>query len=473
MLRKTECLATQPINAASVYRRDIDGLRAVAVLSVLAFHAFPGWVKGGFIGVDIFFVISGYLISGHIFESLEQGRFSLVGFYARRIRRIFPALCLVLVACLAFGWVALLSDEYLQLGKHAAAGAGFISNLVLWQESGYFDNTAATKPLLHLWSLGVEEQFYILWPVLAWAAWRMRVNALAAIVVLAGVSFALNIHFVRSDPVLNFYSPITRFWELLAGAALAQLEREKHGIPRPLSCNIQSAGGCLLLLCGLALTREDAAFPGWWAGLAVLGTVFTISAGPTALINRIVLSNPLFVAVGLISYPLYLWHWPLLSFATLIESNMPTRSIRITLVISAFVLATLTYFLVERPLRFGGYRRLKIVGLVTTMALIGVVGLWIYSKEGLPARPAIQGIPAINEQFVGPLWKYTKNDICLNRYPFPDAASYGWWFCMARAAERAPARRQLCQPALSRLRKPSSTGPAKHSFNRDLPCVAG
>lgn len=148
------------------YRPDIDGLRAIAILSVVVFHAFPSWIKGGFIGVDVFFVISGFLISTIIFENLDKGTFSLTEFYARRIKRIFPALILVLVACFAFGWFALLADEYQQLGKHIAGGAAFISNFVLWDESGYFDNAADTKPLLHLWSLGVEEQFYIIWPLL-------------------------------------------------------------------------------------------------------------------------------------------------------------------------------------------------------------------------------------------------------------------------------------------------------------------
>jgi peptidoglycan/LPS O-acetylase OafA/YrhL len=152
------------------YRPDIDGLRAVAVLSVVAFHAFPAWMKGGFIGVDVFFVISGFLISTIIFENLDRGTFSFAEFYARRIKRIFPALLLVLIASFAFGWFALLADEFKQLGKHIAAGAGFVSNLVLWSEAGYFDNSAETKPLLHLWSLGIEEQFYIIWPFVLWFA---------------------------------------------------------------------------------------------------------------------------------------------------------------------------------------------------------------------------------------------------------------------------------------------------------------
>jgi len=203
------------------YRRDIDGLRAVAVLSVVAFHAFPDWMKGGFIGVDIFFVISGFLISTIIFENLDRGTFTFFEFYARRIKRIFPALLLVLIASFVFGWFALLADEYKQLGKHIAAGAGFVSNLVLWSEAGYFDNSAETKPLLHLWSLGIEEQFYIVWPFFLWFAWKKKFNLLTLTVILTLISFTLNLKGISENSVAIFYSPQTRFWELLSGSILA------------------------------------------------------------------------------------------------------------------------------------------------------------------------------------------------------------------------------------------------------------
>ena len=203
------------------YRPDIDGLRAIAVLSVVAFHAFPNWIRGGFIGVDVFFVISGYLISTIIFENLDSGTFSFAEFYARRVKRIFPALLLVLTASYAFGWFALFADEYKQLGKHIAAGAGFVSNIVLWNEAGYFDSSAETKPLLHLWSLGIEEQFYVVWPLLLWLAWKQKFDLLTITIIVALVSFFLNINGVKEDTVATFYSPQTRFWELLCGSLLA------------------------------------------------------------------------------------------------------------------------------------------------------------------------------------------------------------------------------------------------------------
>jgi len=184
---------------AGRYRPDIDGLRAIAILSVLAFHAFPAALPGGFVGVDVFFVISGYLITGLLLDDLAIGRFSLVDFYKRRIRRIFPALLVVLIACLAYGWVEMRTVVYAQLGKHVAAGAGFVANLLLWSEAGYFDNVSASKPLLHLWSLGIEEQFYLAWPLLLWLLWRFR-HLRIAIGLLLCASLALGLWLARTSP---------------------------------------------------------------------------------------------------------------------------------------------------------------------------------------------------------------------------------------------------------------------------------
>lgn len=203
------------------YRPYIDGLRAVAVLSVLIFHAFPEWLSGGFIGVDVFFIISGYLISTIIFVNINERRFSFVEFYARRVNRIFPALFVVLIFSYAFGWLNLLADDFAKLGKHIAGGAGFVSNLILWNESGCFDKAAELKPLLHLWSLGIEEQFYFVWPLAIFFIARWPKKVLPFILVLAGISFGLNVLYINTNPVATFYSPITRFWELLIGSLLA------------------------------------------------------------------------------------------------------------------------------------------------------------------------------------------------------------------------------------------------------------
>lgn len=393
------------------YRPDIDGLRAIAVLSVVAFHAFPSWVRGGFIGVDVFFVISGYLISTIIFENLDKGTFSFSEFYSRRIRRIFPALLLVLIACFAFGWFALLADEYKQLGKHIAAGAGFLSNLILWNEAGYFDNSAETKPLLHLWSLGIEEQFYIVWPLLLWFAWKRKFNLLTITVVVAVATFILNLKGVKQDMVATFYSPQTRFWELLSGSLLAWFTLYKNdtftGIKskidvwlsrivysekqdndgRTLS-NVLSFVGLFLLLYGFWRINKELSFPGKWALVPVLGAVLIITAGSKAWVNRTILSNKLAVWFGLISFPLYLWHWPILSFARIVESEVPSRNIRIAAVVLSIVLAWLTYKLVERPLRFGNYSKVKVAVLVILMTIVGYVGYNTYDRDGLRFRRA-------------------------------------------------------------------------------------
>jgi peptidoglycan/LPS O-acetylase OafA/YrhL len=402
-----------PLLSHTKHRPDIDGLRAIAVLSVVAFHAFPSWVRGGFIGVDIFFVISGYLISNIIFENLDKGTFSFAEFYARRIKRIFPALLLVLIASFTFGWFVLLANEYKQLGKHIAAGAGFISNFILWGESDYFDNSAETKPLLHLWSLGIEEQFYIIWPLLLWVAWKGKFNLLTITILVAIASFILNIKGIKHDIVATFYSPQTRFWELLSGSLLAwvalykkdALTNFKHKLDGWLShivysdkpradgktlSNAFSFFGLLLLVYGFWRVNKELSFPGKWALVPVLGTVLIIMAGSKAWINHKILSNKVAVWFGLISFPLYLWHWPLLSFARIIESEVPSRNIRIAAILLSIALAWLTYKLVEYPIRYGGHGKVKVTLLVVLMTIVGYVGYNTYDRNGLSFRFAIQ-----------------------------------------------------------------------------------
>jgi len=376
------------------YRADIDGLRAVAVLSVVGFHLFPGWIHGGFIGVDIFFVISGFLISTIIFGNLEQGTFSFTKFYGRRIRRIFPALLSMLIGCLLFGWFALLPNDYAQLGKHVAGGAGSIANFMLWQEAGYFDHESWSKPLLHLWSLGIEEQFYIIWPPLICLIWKKRFNKLLIIVLITVISFALNVIEVHSDSVAAFYSPQTRFWELLFGAILAwsslyqqaELKRLEAKVNIWLIRNAAAFMGASLIAYSLYNITEDAMFPGFWALLPTFGTALVIAAGPGAWINRVVLSNRFLVWIGLISFPLYLWHWPLFSFAHIIENDMPTRTARIMVFIVSVVLSWLSYEFIEKPIRFGANSRRKTITLIVLMTIIGCAGYACYDKNGFKSR---------------------------------------------------------------------------------------
>lgn len=363
------------------YRADIDGLRAIAVLSVVGFHAFPNLIQGGFIGVDVFFVISGFLICTIIFENLEKGTFSFVEFYVRRIKRIFPSLLLVLVASYIFGWFTLFIEEQKQLGKHIAYAAGFVSNIVLWSEAGYFDNSSETKPLLHLWSLGIEEQFYIVWPPLLWLAWKWKFNLFAVSILVTVLSFYLNVEGVQKDIVASFYSPQTRFFELLCGSLLAWMTLYKRAavvsmqdVDGNFLPNVLSFLGLLLLAYGFFRINKNFSFPGYWVIVPVGGAVLILSAGPNAWLNRTVLSNRIAVWFGLISFPIYLWHWPLLSFARIVESGLPSLSVRIAAVLLAILLAWLTYVFVERPIRFGKHGWRKAFVLVVLMLGVGCIG---------------------------------------------------------------------------------------------------
>jgi peptidoglycan/LPS O-acetylase OafA/YrhL len=369
----------QKMNSATgrvgAYRPDIDGLRAVAVGSVVAFHAFPNLVKGGFVGVDIFFVISGFLISGIIFGALEADGFSYANFYGRRIRRIFPALIAVCAATLLAGWYVLLPDEFEHLGKHLAAGAAFVSNGALWYESGYFDAASDTKPLLHLWSLAIEEQFYIVWPLVLGLVWRRKRGFLVVTLSIALVSFVINVATVGHDPVAAFYSPLSRFWELMLGGVLAYIAMhrpevlQRHGTAR-------SWAGAALVGAGIFVLTKERAFPGYWALLPTVGACLLISAEPDAWFNRRILSARPMVWIGLISYPLYLWHWPILVFAKIVKGKVLTPVDRLEAVAASVVLAYLTYRLLERRLRHAAGTRVP-QGLAAVMAGIAATGLVI------------------------------------------------------------------------------------------------
>lgn len=375
----------------NTYRPDIDGLRALAVSLVVLFHAAPDILPGGFIGVDLFFVISGYLITSIIAAELQEERFSLRHFYIRRVRRIFPALALVLGACLAAGWWLLLADEYAQLGKHVAAGAGFMANLALWHEAGYFDQDAMAKPLLHLWSLGVEEQFYLVWPLVLWLIWRSRWHPWWSPGALLAASFVFNLLTLRHDASGAYYLPWNRFWELMAGGLLAMMQGRTGAVPRALQkppawfSHATSVLGSCAIATGLVFINVESRFPGWWAWLPVAGGVLLIASGPQAFVNRWLSWRPV-VFVGLISYPLYLWHWPLLSFAHILHGQTPPDSVRLGAVLLAVLLSVLTYVLVERPLRFGPRRRHTVALLASSIALMGTAGALAWWQTGMPNR---------------------------------------------------------------------------------------
>ena len=347
---------SQPLHMT--YRPDIDGLRAIAILAVLAFHAAPGWVRGGFVGVDIFFVISGFLITGIIVRNVDAKRFSYAEFYGRRIRRIFPALFIVLLATLAIGWFMLLPDEYEELGWQTIAATLFSSNLLLWSEAGYFDPSSSVKPLLHLWSLGIEEQYYLLWPLILILTTRISRHRTMILMLLGAASLAAYVWIdKRVDPIQAFYAPYTRFWELLIGSFLSissfdpiadTLSRVRLSRFEPKIREFASGLGLIMILAAIAYSH-----PGIRSVLPTAGAALVIAAGPRTFFNRWLLSNRVAVYIGLISYPLYLWHWPLLAYVNIadVEGLALFRVLKLSALALAFVAAALTYLIVELPIR--------------------------------------------------------------------------------------------------------------------------
>ena len=365
------------------HRGDIEGLRAVAVLLVVIFHAAPEALPGGFIGVDIFFVISGFLITGIVARELAAARFSLAAFYGRRIRRIFPALILVLAAVLVLGWLFMLPDAYARLSSDVAAAAAFSANIALLLQSGYFDVEGARNPLLHLWSLGIEEQFYLVWPLLLMAAARLRIGLAGVAIAIAFGSFLLDVALIGPHPVATFYLPFTRAWELLAGAILALCWDRIPQTGR--SSDWRAVLGAALIVLAVISLDPRSAFPGWWAALPVAGSALLLSAPGALGAHHILASRPM-AFVGAISYPLYLWHWPLLVFFATIKFA-PLTLLESGLVVAlSIALAFATTRLVEAPIRHGRPYRVKIAALCAAMAMLAVAGALVMQASGFEFR---------------------------------------------------------------------------------------
>lgn len=370
------------------YRPDIDGLRAIAVLAVIFFHAGLG-VPGGFVGVDVFFVISGYLISGLILKDLEQDQFSLIDFWSRRVRRIFPALLVMVLFCLGIGWFFLLPADFNQLGQSVVAQTFLVSNVYFWQHSGYFDRLSETMPLLHTWSLAVEEQFYLFFPFFLIAlkrlSWRGR---LVVTLLVALISLFWCIHESHADATANFYLLPTRAWELLIGA-LALMLSASGGTPRWLREGVALAA-CGAIFYAIFYYNRGTRFPGTTALLPCGGAALLIWAntGATTLTGKILALPPL-VFIGLISYSLYLWHWPILVFFKYWILRPLTIWQSGVLLGTSFVLAVVSWKWVETPFR----RRTLCKGRIQILAFGGVasavlvvLGLIIHEARGIPSR---------------------------------------------------------------------------------------
>jgi peptidoglycan/LPS O-acetylase OafA/YrhL len=375
--------------SAIAYRPEIDGLRAVAVGTVVLFHAQLGLFPGGFIGVDVFFVISGYLITSIIARELDAGTFSLLSFYERRIRRIFPALLVVIAACLAVGAWRMTPRHYNSLAESALAAIGFHSNIYFADKAGYFMPSAETLPLLHTWSLGVEEQFYVVAPLLLMALWRYRAWVAPVLLALIAIALAASVWGTTLDSDKAFYLPHTRAIELMIGMALGiGLVPAVRSQP---ARQVLSVLGLLMVAASASLYTSATPFPGAAALLPCVGSALVIhcagGAHGISLVGRLLSTAPT-VWLGKISYSLYLWHWPLFAFAAYEWGEVPIAG-RLALIAASIALAALTYTWIEQPARTSRIvltpSRVFAAGLGSAAVVAAVAGV-VKGTHGLPMR---------------------------------------------------------------------------------------
>jgi peptidoglycan/LPS O-acetylase OafA/YrhL len=374
---------------ALAYRPDIDGLRGLAVGLVVAYHAFPKFRTGGFVGVDVFFVISGYLITLLVLSGLQSGTFSLGEFYRRRVRRIVPALLVVVTVCCIFGWLLLLPSELRSLGSSIKWCALFLANLFFAQTGGYFAPVAESNPLLHLWSLGVEEQFYLVWPVLLILAMKRGVTMRVLGAVIAA-SLGLSIWSAWNGPTPHFYNPASRAWELAVGGMLAawQLRTPRRAAaddsssrpPRWLGAQAISLAGLALIIVGGVCWTVDKRIPGIWSVIPTAGAALLIAAGPRAAANRWFLASLPMTSIGRISYPLYLWHWPLFSFTRIVLGHPAQPAMAAGAIVIALAAAYATYCWVEAPIRHGELGRKAVPALLAGLALLAAAGVALQAR---------------------------------------------------------------------------------------------
>lgn len=375
--------------AASLeYRPDIDGLRAVAVSAVVLFHAGATSFAGGYVGVDIFFVISGFLITSILRGHLAEGQFSLWTFYAARARRIMPALITMLSAVSVLSFWVLLPDELTAFGQNLVQSLLFTVNIFLWRDTGYFSLDANLRPLLHMWSLAVEEQFYLLWPPLLWLLDRLRRPKLAIItcVAILAASLVISQWGAIHQPSGAFYLAPSRAWELMLGALIAMT---RYRIRNPIFQEVGAAAGLGLIAYAIFTFQRQTPFPGFYAMIPCLGAALLICAGPGPRISRILSTAP-FTATGRISYSLYLWHWPLLVLGAL-ALNRPLHATETLLVVTVSIaLAALSWFLIEQPVRtrFDAARKPVPILAWTGVAIspLLIAGIFLAATKGFPGR---------------------------------------------------------------------------------------
>ena len=367
------------------YRADIDGLRALAVVPVVLFHAGFEAFAGGFVGVDVFFVVSGYLITSILIEDIENNRFSLVNFYDRRARRLLPMLFFVMLACIPFAWFWMLPIQMRDFSESLIAVSLFVSNIYFWQESGYFAIAAEETPLLHTWSLAVEEQYYLFFPVFLFALWRFGKNRVFwAIVGLSILSLVLSEWGWRNNPNANFYLALTRAWELLAGSIAAFIV-QKRGV---YNSNSLSIFGLSSVIFAIFAYDEATPFPSVFTLIPVIGVVLLVLfAGHRTLVAKI-LGMRVFVGIGLISYSAYLLHQPVFAFARVRLIEAPSAHLMGFLSIASFVLAGISWKVIEQPFRNNYFicKKNMFVGSLLGIFFFSVIGYWGYAQDGFKSR---------------------------------------------------------------------------------------
>jgi peptidoglycan/LPS O-acetylase OafA/YrhL len=399
-IMKEQLVAQAGLENKDRWRADIDGLRAVAVLSVLCFHAYPEVFPGGFIGVDVFFVISGFLITKILLNDHRLKRWSIVCFYERRARRIFPALSVVLICTLAATWLFAYPESVRTTAKHAIAGSLSAENIALWKESGYFDLASSLKPLLHIWSLGVEEQFYVFWPLMVAFLVRKslpigRVTLFICIASLAAACFA------RTDQNTVFYLPFFRAWELGLGALVAVAVDKAWHVDRFFSARLADllqVGGLISILFFVIIIDYRAPLPSIASFLPVLGASLIIWAGAhrdgIGRFTGFLLGNKVFVAVGGLSYSLYLWHWPLLSIPLAAGIEL-TAVWKFILLIGAVLLSALSLKWIETPARQSKMPYQATLLSVAALALAAALSVGVYVTERMHAPAVAEAMPAL------------------------------------------------------------------------------
>ncbi|MCJ8319615.1 MAG: acyltransferase [Colwellia sp.] len=413
-----------------LFRKDINGLRAIAVIAVVLFHFNASWMPGGFAGVDVFFVISGFLMTGIIFRGIEQENFSILSFYLARANRIIPALAVLCFILLIFGWFYLNPIDYKALGKHAVSSISFLSNIIYWREAGYFDASSHEKWLLHTWSLSVEWQFYIIYPlVLVAMRTFMSLQKMKTTVLIAAVlGFILCIIVTYQWPEPAYYLLPTRAWEMMIGGVAylypfrLQEKRKK----------LVEWFGFSLIISSYLLISKESPWPGYLAIFPVIGSFLIIQAQRN---DSLITSNSVLQKLGGWSYSIYLWHWPVVVFLAYFELH----DLAIFGVLVSIILGYLSYSMIESNTFFRTRKKaslLKDIFLSKSLFLVCIIGITssvIHIKSGLSERGALQGTPfnqAVQDQLAGPIWKYTNNQLCLERYPYDKLSELSWWFCI-------------------------------------------